>query len=357
MKHINNVLNKIKDRCSCGLLQIIELACWGFPESKKSDTPYDFPINAKTLELLSECVNLKKMMIVKGLDLLSCTITEFRKLANCINLELIEIDHTSLPNEAIVLRDGSLASVLECTPKLRSLRLRGVDGSIGSSILPKLGTTNINLERLRIWLKKGTISDAELVSLKPLKNLKELILSSCTSSGSREAFKTLRGLPLSHLGLFYSENSNLTDDDFNIILEIPTLSSLNIGGWNLNDNTLVNLSNATKLTNFSISRVLLTSDGMRHISNCKTITLLRISAISCMVDNDLIPLQELDLLQLTLDNLRAITDTALMIISHHRTLTELKLNSIPKLTNTGILGLHEIPNLKQVLISNCGDVS
>jgi hypothetical protein len=354
LENVNKVLTTIKKRNDCGLSLIVNVVFWGFPKPKKPNINYIYPVNSQTAELISECVNLKKLVIGKGPDVISLPIEDLQRLANCRNLELVDIDHTTLSNKAFTSNNRlTEKSLLSSLLKLKCFRLRGIDGSEGDPILPCL-KINTELKRLGIWLGKGAISDSELLFLENFKNITELILSTCTSSGNAKSFEILKHLPLIHLGLFYSENSKLTNENFDCILEIRTLSSLHIGGWNLNADTLSNLKNATKLTNFCISRVLLSKQGMQHISECKTITILRIFMVSSLIDGDFAPLLELNLLQLSLDNIGSITDAALAILSNHTTLTGITLNGISKITITSIRFLANMKNITMLFIKNCG---
>jgi hypothetical protein len=339
MAQINYLLEKLEMKSVNRLTQVKNVAFWAVPV-----TP--FPVNGHTFNLLSTCINLRRLIIGKGQNAMLCTADDFKQLASCKNLELLEIDQTTLDSNAL--------SVVEKLTQLVSLRVRGLDASLPPSLLPLL-RNHTKLKRLGIWVGKGKINDNDIIFLSQMAQLTELILSNCASQGNPETFAVLKALKLKHLGLFYSD---LDDSNFKHLLDITTLTSFHVGGcWNLTSSTISNIRKLSNLVNFSISRASLNKQCMIEIASNSTIRTLRISACPLLTDEDLEPLLTMEITRLDLDNTRLISDATLIHLSKHTSLQELYLMGIPRITNTGVMKLEQVVTLNILFIKKCDSVT
>ena len=218
------------------------------------------------------------------------------------------------------------------------------------------------MKRIGIW-SSGQISDTNLIGISKFSELRELILSSCSSQGDRRIFKELSQLKLRHLGLFYGINMNPDQDqDFHLLASIPSLTSFHLGGWNLTNNVFLKFSNNYNLTNLSISRSqAISRTGIEYISKNSTISTIRISACIFLKDFDLQPLVSMPQLQrLELDNTKSVTDNFLKFLSENSKISNIEdliIMGIPLISNRGITHLINLKSLKTLIIKNCQNVS
>jgi len=325
MDIMKTVLKKIMLEHPQQLLKLKNVGWWSEPGR------VSFPIDKEIMEILHMCPNIVRLILGKGQRVLNVSKENFQLLRSLNHLELIEMDHTDLDSTTFTEpipntncgnkycthcpNNTEKRSLLEYWKNIKSFRVRGVECKVNDPILLYLSKSE-NLKRVGIW-GSGIISDSDITHLDKLKDVRELILSSCTSSGNRNVFKVLSKMNLHHIGLFYAQNNNSDqDEDFKVLAEIPSLTSLHIGGWNLTNKAFQGFYKNYNLMNMSISRAqAISREGINFIAQNTGITTLRISACIFLRDFDLVPVLSMpQLRRLDLDNTKSITDNFLQVL-------------------------------------------
>lgn len=304
-----------------------------------------------------------------------------RKLATLPKLREIQFTHsTTLPIEALARLSGlthlekatmsgqldeatgrgdAAIAALSSIESLRDLYIHECGTTdAGAKLLEKMP----QLTHLRLY-QEGHLTDAALVSIGKLRNLKSLDLTSYvgtvaygrmyfTENGTRH-LAALKKLEI--LRLAGHDISAMT-------LSFPKLTSLAMGGRGVSDDCAAQLPKMTQLKNLSLSFSSITNEGMKHVAALKNLKRFSLNS-SVVTDKGIALLTRLPLVNLEL-RASKITDTSLSHIAKIKPLARLDISGSglsgarmgSVISAHGLRELKSLPNLQTLWINNLKSV-
>jgi beta-lactamase regulating signal transducer with metallopeptidase domain/Leucine-rich repeat (LRR) protein len=247
--------DQITDAGMVHLAEIKSLECLELP----------YGITDKGLGLIANLKNLKRLWVSGGMDKPLLTDAGLRHVSKLRALEHLVISGAgftdagmdylaelkSLEHLSLYCKDVTIAGLsrLNALTGMRELMVRDINPD--NTVLDISGLTKLE----ELWFMRVTapvrIRDEDLVCLKKLENLRELVI------GSRV------------------ESSGVTDAGIAYLRDLANMRRLDCGSPYLTDKSLSYVANMTTLTSLNI-RGNFTDDGLRHLEGLKALRGLRI---------------------------------------------------------------------------------
>jgi hypothetical protein len=344
------LLESILDEFHTKSSQITNLAVWC--SSKEFVQPINDSIFSK-ISLFKSTLN--KVIIGKGVGSMACTDESFTQIYQCVNLQVIEIDYANLSFDAF--------KGIENLSKLRILRIRGLQNDKPNqdiSVFERIKNLT-RLQRLGLWVVKGSINFEDTIHLKKLELLTEIIISNVSISSNPDACFDMicKKKFINHLGFFL--NSSLLSNDiwssnFSTIVKMQKLSSLHLGAWSFQHGDPLVLKNNKNLKTLSLSCLLVPRLIFEGVTT-SNITFLRFCTCNIAGVNFASFKKCKNLEQFEMDNVVDINDHHILEISKHENLSSLTLKNLPAITNRAISLLLDMLNLRSIQIKACQQIT
>lgn len=389
LKSVNTVLSRFSSKKNT---QLSNIAIWGSYFDMNHPPVNDFTFN--TISMFKS--TLVKLIIGRGMNIVSCSSESFRNIFQCKHLRVIEIDYANVDIDAF---EG-----VENLTELEIFRVRGIsicakiendenDGVLLPLMPAKSGGQSSRksifsrfqglskLQRFGLWIVKGEISILELFYLQKLQNINEIIVSnviiphyltldfqtnehnsSCNNIENvhiDQIFDMLdQKKKLNHVGLFFANNQMRTIDTKNFakLLNIRALKSLHLGGWILNHMDMLELKYNTTLETFSISCAIIPQCIFNSLVDTKVNYLRFCNNNMSLVSYDNFSKCK-NIEKLEFSNVSGMSDIVLNEISKHQEIKSLTLIGIQEFTDHGITSIVNMNNLRELVIKQCRNVT
>jgi serine/threonine protein kinase len=218
------------------------------------------------------------------------------------------------------------------------------DSYLRYKLLNDPGIETIDLTR------HAKITDAGLAQLSTAHTVKSIDLSRCERV-TDAAVNYLVTLPLVNLSL---HGTQLKNAGMKNVCRIVTLRSLDVCDTDINDDGCTDLANLSRLRTLRLHKTLVTGQTLSEIAKLKNLE--NLDAGYCEVRKNLSALQALKLKSLNLRDC-LLTDQDLEMLSHMHSLIGLDIRHNNNVTDTGVLRLTSLKNLRHLHLEDCSHVS